>query len=155
MAFAFTRANHITTCGGQVTNSIITNSSVDMNGNIITNHGTPINDTDVVNKAYVDNNGIPNILINLLGTSYTTILSYLEGNIQITVKNLISGGPSASFNISKSEQTRYMHYIRLTSSAGINTEEKLEIRWNLNSNIELRKTGNNYDGQYRIKYIVN
>lgn len=158
MSFAFTRANHIIDCNGQILNSSISSSSIDMNNSVIINHNTPVNGTDVVNKDYVDNsvsNGVSTILINLSGTAYTTILSDTEGDIYISVKNIVTGGPSASFQLSKSDQLKHMHYIRMSSSAGTSTEERLNIRWEPSSNIELRKTGLNYDGQYRIKYIKN
>lgn len=157
MSFAFTRGRIIAECNSTITDSSITNSTIDMNGGIITSAGTPINGTDVANKDYVDSvsSGIGIIIITLTNTFYTTILSNQEGNLQLYIKNLVTNGPSASFTLSKSEPSRQTSYVRTTSSSGLNTLEKLDIRWNPNSGVELKKTGINYDGDYQIKYILN
>lgn len=154
MSFAISRGNHIIDCNGYVINSSIEKSSIDMNGEVITSHGTPVNGTDVVNKDYI-NNLISFEIVTLTGIDFTTILSHTEGDIFISVKNIIPNGPSGSFQLSKSEPSRYSSYTRMSSSAGITTNERLDIRWNPNTGIELKKTGIGYDGEYRIKYIFN
>lgn len=155
---AFSRGTYIIECNSKVKNSSITESTIDMDGGVITNHGIPINGTDVVNKDYVDSatgTGIPTVTITLSGTSFVTILSEQKGDIFISVKNIITNGPSASFQLSKSEASKQSSYVRMSSSAGLNTQEKLDIRWSPNSGIELKKTGVNYDGDYKVKYILN
>jgi len=157
MSFAISRGTHIIDCNGSVINSSISNSSINMNGEVITSHGSPVNPNDVVNKAYVDSlaSGIPQIDINLNSVNFTEILpTVLSGELSIFIKNLVSGGPSASFQLSKSESSRFPSYIRTSSSSGISTNERLEMKWDPNSGVELRKNGVNYDGQYRIKYIL-
>lgn len=159
MSFSISRGNHIIDCNGKVLNSSIENSNIDMNGGVITSHGTPLNSTDVVNKAYVDSitaSGIPLIILSLFSVNYTNILpTVLSGDIFISVKNIVSGGPSASFQLSKSESSKYPSYTRISSSSGINTNEKIDIKWDPGINIQIRKTGQNYDGDYKIKYILN
>lgn len=149
MSYGLTRGTQIITC-----NSKITKSSIDMNGNTITSIGNITNGTDAVNKNYVDSL-IGITTVTLSSTSYTTILNFLEGDFIIQVKNIISGGPSAKFMVTKSDPSKGMHCIRLNSSAGLITLEKLELRWLVSGYIELRKTDVNYDGQYRVKYISN
>ena len=160
MSFSYTRGSQIIECGSIISNSSITTSSIDMNGGVITSGGTPINPGDLVTKQYADSltstgSGIPTSVITLTDTNYTNILpTVLNGTIQLFIKNIISGGPSGSFNLSKSEAIRDTSYTRNSSSAGITTSERLEIRWLPNTCIELRKTGDNYNGTYSIKYIL-
>lgn len=157
MSFAITRGTHIVDCNGQVRNSTITNSTVDMNGGVISSHGTPVNGSDVVNKDYVDGflvGGVPSVTITLTGVTYTSIISTQSGSILLLIKNLVTNGPAATFLLSKSEAGREASVARFTSSDGLNTNEKLDVRWDPNTGIELHKTGLNYDGQYRIKYIL-
>lgn len=159
MSFSISRGNHIIDCNGKVINSSIENSTIDMNGGVITSHGTPANPTDVVNKQYVDNltsTGIPLLVITLSSINYTNILpTVLSGDIFISVKNIVSGGPSASFQLTKSESSKYPSYTRMSSSAGMTTQEKIDVKWDPGINIQIRKTGQNYDGDYKIKYILN
>lgn len=144
-------------CGSLVNKSTITNSSIytstiNMNGGVITNLGVPVNLTDSVNKQYVDDlvSGVNTIYITLTNTVYTTVSSFTSGTATLDVKNVVSGGPSATFNISKNDQTRFANPTRLTSQAGNTTNEKLEIDWSPNGPLRIKKTGTNYDGQYKI-----
>lgn len=131
-----------------------------MNGQVITNHGTPTNPLEVANKQYVDSvsggggGGIPVTTVNLIDQNYTLVLNTLSGSLLILVKNLVSGGPSATFLASKSESYMEASISRLTTSSGNASNERLRIKWDINSGISLRKTGNNYNGQYYVKYIL-
>lgn len=151
--FGFTRGTQIITC-----NSQITESNIDMNGEVITSHGTPVNGTDVVNKDYVDSvtggTGIPETTITLTGTAYTTALSTLSGTLIVLVKNIVTNGPTAIFLMSKAESTREPNINTYVNSPGLTTEERLQVRWDPSTFIEIRKTDINYDGQYKIKYIL-
>jgi hypothetical protein len=154
LMFAFTRGTHYLDCNSVVTNSSITNSSIDMNGGVITNHGTPVNGTDVVNKDYVDSiagTGNPVYTVTLTGTAYTLVVNLFKGVVRMQVKNIVTNGPSASFELSKSESSQDPSYVRTMSSAGIGTNERLHARWIPGSGIEIKKSGVNYDGQYKVK----
>ena len=62
-------------------NSSITNSTIDMNGGVITSHGTPVLGSDVVNKSYVDSltsSGVPSVIVTLINTNYS--LRWNESN---------------------------------------------------------------------------
>ena len=130
-----------------------------MSNGVITTHGTPVSGLDVVNKDYCDANitkTIPYIDITLSGQTWNEILPLiLDGDIEISVKNIVLSGPSAKFALCKSEAPRQASIIRWSSMAGDTTEERLKIRWLPNTGIELRKDGNGYDGVYRVKYILN
>jgi hypothetical protein len=159
------RGNFYIDCGGKVNNSTITDSNIymkndgsgilNMSGAKITNVALPTDPSDVANKNYVDTflgggGGGSIIPITLTGTNYSLITSSLSGVVTLTIKNSVSGGPSAIFNISKNEQLLIGNPTRISSSAGLNTYERLQIRWLANSGLELRKTGNNYDGIYNV-----
>lgn len=156
------RGNFYLDCNAKIMNSTvntskITASSIDMNGAIITNTGTPTQPTDSANKAYVDNAlGIvasSAIQITLSGTNYSTIITSTSGSVMLVIKNIIAGGPSATFNISKNDSSVTGNPLRLTSSAGIGTFEKLMIKWDSGGPLQLQKTGINYDGIYNVKII--
>jgi hypothetical protein len=165
--FALARGTIIVDCNGRVQNSTVTNtaintsiittSTIDMNGGVITSHGYPVNPTDVVNKDYADNlstgGGIPTTTVTLTALVYTTAINIMTGSVMVLVKNSISGGPSATFMLSKSETYMQPSIFRMTSSSGNTSGEKLRLKWDPSTGIQLRKTGNNYDGQYFVKYI--
>lgn len=157
------RGNFYTDCGGKMNNSTITNSNIymkndgsgilTMGGAKITNVALPTNPSDVATKNYVDistGNVSSIIQVTLTGTNYSLITSSLSGVVSLSIKNSVSGGPSAIFNISKNEQLVIGNPTRISSSAGLNTYERLKIRWLANSGLELQKTGNNYDGIYNV-----
>ncbi len=147
--FSFSRANHI------IENGKVINSTIDMNNGIITNHEDPIVPLDVANKRYVDLYNIKVITLTLTGTNYTTILNDQSGVIDLLIKNIVLDGPTAHFNLCKSEVNRDASITKINNTPGHLTEERLIIKWVPNSGIELAKTGPNYDGTYRIKYIIN
>lgn len=170
--FALARGTIIVDCNGRVQNSTITNSimsgsainttnittsTIDMNGGVITNHGYPVNPNDVVNKIYVDSlatgGGIPLVPIVLSVQNYTLAINITSGSILVLVKNSIAGGPSGTFMLSKSESYMQPSITRITSSSGNLTNERLRIKWDPAEGIQLKKTGNNYDGQYLVKYL--
>ena len=113
----------------------------------------PINDHDVAIKLYVDNLGIRFNNITLTGTQGTAISSDYKGSFVITVTNLITNGPSATFHITKNEPSVCAHIIRHTLSPGLSTLTGLDIKWPVNSMPMLSKTDNNYNGSYRIKIM--
>lgn len=151
--FALSRGTIIVDCGSKVQNSSISNSTIDMSGTPIINHPEPTLDHEVANKSYVDNVS-PEFLVNIVSTVYTQAITIDTGTIMIFVKNVVEGGPSATFMASKSEKYMDASITRLTSSSGNVSLEKLRIKWDPEENIKIRKTGENYDGLYKIKILV-
>ena len=149
--------------GGQVQNANVTQSSIgncaittstlDMNFKNITSVADPINYSDAATKRYVDDLGIVISVVSLTGTNQSLISNNLKGSYVITITNLVLNGPSAVFNITKSEQSQQAHIARTVASPGLNTRSLLKISWPPNSGIYLYKTENNYDGSYRVKFI--
>lgn len=150
--FSFSRANHIVTCNGSVINSVI-----DMNGGVITSHGLPTSPTDVATKQYVDNlaNSSNAFTVTLTSTFYTTISTELEGNFSISARSTASGGPAASFKLSKNSPTSHPSFVRDSSNKGVITRETLDMLWDPGTGMSLKKTGNGYDGTYSVKIIKN
>jgi hypothetical protein len=127
-----------------------------MGGGVITTAGNPITSTDVATKGYVDTvNPVITNVITLTGTATTNMINKTSGSFFISVKNVISGGPSATFTLSKNESTRYPSLSRTNSSAGLNTLERLFIVWDPGQFPKLYKTGINYDGNYTLKIVFN
>lgn len=142
---------NITSC--TIGNSSINTSSLDMNMANITSVKDPINNQDAATKKYVDNLEIILKSITLTGTSYTEISTNIKGSYIITISNEILNGPSAIFHVTKSETTRNAHIVRTVASPGYMSSVFLELSWNPNSTILLKKTGNQYDGSYKVKIM--
>ena len=153
------RGTYIIDCNSKIQNSSVINTSINMSGGVITNHGTPVNPTDSVNKAYVDSISsggqavIPTTVVTLISTNYAQAITVLSGSLLVLVKNIVTNGPSATFLLSKSEPGHEPSVTRLTSSSNNITGEKLRIKWDPNTYIQLRKTGVSSDGDYLVKYI--
>ena len=140
---------------GIIRNSDINTSTIDMNNGVITTHGTPVNDLDVVNKIYVDNR-IKTFTINLSGTSPTVLpIAILKGSLNINIFSIINNGPTASFNLNKSYVSINGAIHRTNASAGQSSYERLMMDWPSGSNPRIYKTGSNYDGIYQIFLIPN
>ncbi len=167
MSFSMFRGTSTITCNSTVSNAAITTSTVsssainsstiDMNAGVITSHGNPVNQTDVVNKQYVDNLTFPLIQyqVALFDTTPSIINANVSGTFLITVKNRVTNGPSATFHISKNESTNEAAITRPTHCPGKTSGETLLITWPIGSPILLHKTDMSYNGLYNIISIAN
>ena len=167
MSFASFKGTSILSCNSQLNNSTVSSSvistssintsSIDMGGLVITNEGLPVNPSDSANKAYVDSvtGDIIRVSVTLTNTLFTTISTNLSGSYIITIKNIVTNGPSAIFVISKSETSRYPSASRLTSNPGFISNERLKIIWPPNGYLQIQKDGNNYNGLYSVKILIN
>ena len=129
-----------------------------MSGGIISNHDTPVVPTDVANKYYVDLRTTilqGPFVVTLTGSSFTQISTDLTGNFTVNIISVVSNGPSATFLVVKSDSSTYPGFTRTVSIPGTTTNEKLDLKWDPGSGIFLKKTGVNYDGNYKIAIIKN
>ena len=139
-------------------NCNISTSTLDMlssSGSLqnITNVKDPINAQDAATKKYVDDLGIVITDITLTSSNNLVISNYVKGSYIVTISNLILNGPSGIFHITKNETTREAHVVRTVAAPGYGSNVFLEVTWPPNSGILLKKTGNNYDGTYRVKIM--
>lgn len=149
--------------GGQVQDAIITlssigscsitTSSIDMNMQNITSVKDPIQPQDAATKKFVEDLEITFAIINLNGQSQTLISNLLQGSYIIKVNNIVMNGPTAIFNVTKSEASRNAHIVRITATPGYNSNNTLVLTWPPNSGIYLQKTGTTFDGSYRVKIM--
>jgi hypothetical protein len=147
-----------------ISDSKITNTSIDMNLLRITNLGTPINPGDAATKAYVDaHSGTGGssstsgsvfdlytvTLSNTVASLVTNTLS--SGNYIVKVTSLVNSGPTAKFDILNADISSVSSQItRNTSSPGITSNSSLLMTWD-NTGLYLYKTDAPYDGDYEIR----
>ncbi len=99
-------------------------------------------------------NAAQTITISLTGTTPVPILyTYQRLSILIIIQSTLSGGPYAVFSITKNKVNNYPCITKLIICFGITTLETLNLTWFPQEYIKLYKTGNNYNGNYIIRYI--
>ena len=140
-------------------NSYITTSSIDMNLENITNVKDPILPQDAATKKYVDDIIGRGVLFNLTSTTGTLISSKTTGAfvVNITFSDTEVPGPSAIFQISKTNPNYHAHVVRTVSSAGLSLfpgeapSTTLLVSWPIGNGIYLYKSTGDYDGDYLVK----
>jgi hypothetical protein len=174
------RGNFFVDRGSKINTATITNTDIymntdgtgilDMGGAVIQNAGTPSltapNPGDVVNIAYLQQYTSPTTGTGGTATQtvYTATLSgviwsspnisILTGTLFINIKSTTTGGPCATFSVSKSTSSSLANPIRLSSSSGNSTNEKLSLRWLANTTIQFSKSGSGYNGTYQIVLTI-
>ena len=145
---------------GQVVNSAINTSSIDMDSGVITGHSEPVNSTDVVNKNFLDMRiGIVDIALS--GTTPTTITyngnPLLTGDLFISVFHTTTSlnGPTGKFALSKSISTLDGSISRLSMSPGLSNTTTISMTWTAGDSPAISKSSADYDGDYRIAIIAN
>lgn len=95
--------------------------------------------------------------ITLSGTDYTLAFPETIGNLVMIIEpdhNTNDAGPCAVFLMTKSEVTDHASIVRISSSPAVSSGEQLEVRWLPNTGVEVRKTGNNYNGVFDVKPLI-
>lgn len=92
------------------------------------------------------------MLVKLNGALWSEVVSLKNGSYIISVTSLMDG-PTATFCVSKRNQLENAHIVKITSCSALDDKScVLEIRWNANEKLELRKTSDRYDGDYMIDF---
>lgn len=147
------QAQNITLTSSSVSSCVITTSSLDMNLANITSVKDPINPQDAATKLYVDNLNIVYTNVSLSGTNSSVISNALKGTFSIFVTNLIINGPSAKFDVTKNEASNNAHIVRTVACPGVNSSTTLIVTWPPNSGILMNKSGTDFDGSYKVKFV--
>ena len=94
---------------------------------------------------------------NISGTNQRSFIGYSKFQRYsgaISVSSTLPGGPSAIFTLSKNFKNKLGNISRIVSSPGVGSNETLDLYWDVNTNIQISKNGNNYNGDYIIKVLV-
>ncbi len=90
--------------------------------------------------------------ITLTGTTEQTLLqSYSKDAKILIIESDVSGGMTAIFVIGKNKPGGILSVSKISESRSTST--KLKLNWGVNSYLTIQKTGNDYNGQYRV-YIL-
>lgn len=104
---------------------------------------------------YISNDFENNIdtSITLSGTTWQTIFTETIGNFLITITNIIDG-PVATFFACKNNTAQNTGSIVRISSSPSSSGTNLQLRWQTNSGIQLRKNANDFDGEYSYFNLI-
>lgn len=136
----------------QITQSAITQSTLDMNMNNITSVRDPVDQQDAATKEYVDNQ-VSSIVqtqnITLTGQAFAEVINLSHGAYKLMVHSTFEGGPIGEFTCMKISGSS----VGIVNAEALKTPtgEQLIVTWPANSAILMRKSGDNFDGIYRVR----
>jgi hypothetical protein len=133
---------------------------VDFNLKNFTNIPPPLLPSEVASKLYVEqmvneailarNDLLKRISIVLTGSTAVPVVALLPGSYVLTISPQESGGPTATFALSKSSPEMEPMIIRMSGCLGRDGNENLTILWPPNDKVFIKKTGDNFDGVYFV-----
>ncbi len=94
--------------------------------------------------------GTGNIQVALEGTNSANVVCLQPGSYVISVAGDLPGSPTATFNLSKSSHSQNAHIVRMSSAPGHVKDTQLELCWNDDSDLVLRKSTDACDGVYTV-----
>lgn len=89
------------------------------------------------------------IKVELIDAELQPVAALRPGSYLVAITSLVSGGPTATFAMSKTTQDGDASIHKVTSCPGLHGEV-LELTWPPNAKVQLRKTGPFHDGSYLI-----
>jgi hypothetical protein len=130
--------------------------------NLSTLQEPPVNPTDTVDLATVQQmiaNALQTqyygVTVVLTGTDYSVVAAIKHGSYMISISPVLQGGPTSMFSISKNEDIVEANIIRHASHhARDDPLNEIEITWNVNETLKIRKTGLEFDGNYTVDFSV-
>ena len=132
---------------------------VDFNLKNFSNQPPPVFPNDTATKSFVEqvvNDAVvakfSGIMVHLVNTEPVDVTALKIGSYVVAVTPQIPNAPTATFHISKNQQSSDAHVVRISSCAGVDSGEFLELTWKANSKLTLSKTGTFYDGDYLVDF---
>ncbi len=115
--------------------------------------------SDTATRAYVDSQIAAQMqakwsgqVVSLRDNAFTNVVNLRPGSYLIAVTNLVNGGPTANFAISKNSPSAEASITRTSSLTGVDTGEILELIWPENRMLAVRKNGPFHDGDYLVDF---
>lgn len=135
-----------------ITQSAINQSTLDMDMKNITSVKDPVDAQDAATKWYVDNQVatvVQTQVVQLNGQAFAEIINLTHGAFKMIVQSTFEGGPVGEFTCMKVSDAS----IGTINANAIKTPtgEQLIVSWPANSAILIRKSGDNFDGLYRVR----
>lgn len=118
----------------------------------ITGLTDPIGQTDAVSLGFLQTSFTTNsfTVVNITGTGWMEIPNMpLFGNRMITINNITSGAPNASWRVSKSQISAEASFTKLAFSPS-DDGCVFEVVWMKDTALQIRKSNDNWDGDYEI-----
>ena len=124
---------------------------VDMNLKNITRDNAVSDDYVIVPEVVPQPQLNKGVTVLLQNDQFTDVIALNPGSYILAISpNSPSGGPTATFSISKSTPDSLPHIVKITGCTGATSDEQLEIVWPPNEMVQIRKTGLNYNGLYTL-----
>lgn len=135
-----------------ITQSAITESTLDMNMKNITSVKDPIDRQDAATKGFVEDqlaSIVQTQTVQLNGQAFAEVINLTHGAFTLIVQSTFEGGPVGQFTCMKISDAT----IGTINANAIKTPtgEQLIVTWPANSAILIRKSGDNFDGLYRVR----
>lgn len=145
-----------TTSGSEISQSRITDSSIDMSGRFIDNVQDPLLPQQSATKKYVDDMSICNVSqsVSLQSTTPVVIATPRYGSFTITIQGPSDRSPTGIFVVSKPNFQVTATRIVLANSPGCYMMDQpptyLLLYWEMNQPMMLSKNNDAFDGIYKV-----
>ena len=94
------------------------------------------------------------ITVRLNKRDKSVVMPLVEGSYIVAIRSLVLNGPTASFSISKANASMDAHVVKVGNSSVNNSECALELSWPADESLLLRKTSDDFDGNYVVDMVL-